>query len=583
MNHWEKEVQQSLLDSEEAAIKELEKQYTRALNDINAKVKQFQADIDLLDEALSQDGLDDATKTLLQSQKRSKIYQQQYQQALKGQVSAIVDKMHGDSYATIDKYLNSCYETAYVGTMYDMAKQGVPIITPINQAEAVKAVLTDSKVVEGYYNHLGVNYAKLKKTITQEISRGIASSLPYRDIARNINNVSQSGLSNAKRIARTEGHRIQQTSTRDAQLAAKAKGADVVKQWDAALDGRTRDSHRLVDGEIRELDEKFSNGLMFPGDPSGGAAEVINCRCTCDTRARWALDESELQTLQERAEYFGLDKTENFEDFKKKYLEASKEAEYNSGESVDVSPNVSYIENTYGATHSQAVKSTLQNADPEVTAVWNKYQSKFRTSNANYTGSTAQYSPSTGTVTLNIANAAKGNSYQTPYQVLYHEYGHMTDYLAASEFGYNSSTAFTEVFSGLDAKGNALFNGKGQGGLLGRTAKSELADQIKSIKKTHGVSTKAEAAQILIDEIRNNYSLVARSDVSDMLEGAGIGVSYPLGVGHGKSYWRKRDNGKEIFAEIISAETASPDSLACIQKYFPETYKVFRTILEVIK
>lgn len=326
MNKWEKEVQQSLLDSEEAAIKELEKQYARALKDITDKVKSFQADIDLLDQALSQDGLDDATKALLQSQKRSKVYQQNYQKALKGQVSSVLDKLHGDNYTTIDKYLKSCYETGYIGTMYDIAKQGVPIIAPIDQAAAVKAILTDSKIVEGYYNHLGVNYAKLKKTITQEISRGIASGLPYSDIARNINNVSSSGLSNAKRIARTEGHRIQQTSSRDAQYAAKKKGCDVVKQWDASLDGRTRDSHARVDGEIRELDEEFSNGLMFPGDPSGSAAEVINCRCTSNTRARWALDDGELQTLKDRAEFFGLDKTENFEEFREKYLDVSKMA-----------------------------------------------------------------------------------------------------------------------------------------------------------------------------------------------------------------------------------------------------------------
>lgn len=323
INKWEKEVQQSLLDSEEAAIKELEKQYARALKDITDKVKSFQADIDLLDQALSQDGLDDATKALLQSQKRSKVYQQNYQKALKGQVSGVLDKLHGDNYATIDKYLKSCYETGYIGTMYDIAKQGVPIIAPIDQAAAVKAILTDSKIAEGYYNHLGVNYDKLKKTITQEISRGIASGLPYSDIARNINNVSGSGLSNAKRIARTEGHRIQQTSSRDAQYTAKKKGCDVVKQWDSTLDGRTRDSHARVDGEIRELDEEFSNGLMFPGDPSGRAAEVINCRCTSNTRARWALDDGELQTLKERAEYFGLDKTANFEDYKQKYLMVS--------------------------------------------------------------------------------------------------------------------------------------------------------------------------------------------------------------------------------------------------------------------
>lgn len=326
MNTWEKEVQQSLLDSEAAALKGLEKQYEAALRDINEKVKQFQTDIDLLDQALSQDGLDDATKALLQSQKQSKIYQKQYQQALKGQIGGIIDKMHSDHYTTIDKYLSGCYETGYIGTMYDIAKQGVPIIAPIDQAAAVRAVLTDSKIVEGFYDHLGVNYAKLKKAITQEVSRGIASGLSYRDIARNIHNASGSGISNAKRIARTEGHRIQQSAARDAQQIAKKRGADVVKQWDASLDKRTRDSHARVDGEIREIDEKFSNGLMFPGDPSGSAAEVINCRCTSNTRAKWALDEDELQTLKDRAEYFGLDKTENFEDYKEKYLEASKMA-----------------------------------------------------------------------------------------------------------------------------------------------------------------------------------------------------------------------------------------------------------------
>lgn len=323
MNRWEKEVQQSLLDSEAAALKELEKQYAAALKDIREKVKLFQADIDLLDQALSKDGLDETTRALLQSQKRSKIYQQNYQMALQGQVSGILDKMHGDNYGTIDKYLNWCYETGYVGTMYSIAGQGVPLVIPVDQAAAVKAVLTDSKVSNGLYNALGVDLAKLKKSIAQEISRGIASSLSYADIARNISSVSKAPLSRAKTIARTEGHRIQQTSSRDAQYAAKKKGADVLKQWDAALDGRTRDSHARVDGEIRELDEKFSNGLMFPGDPSGGAAEVVNCRCTSNTRARWALDDEELQTLKERAEYFGLDKTENFEDFKQKYLKAA--------------------------------------------------------------------------------------------------------------------------------------------------------------------------------------------------------------------------------------------------------------------
>lgn len=325
MNKWQSEVQKSLLASEEAAIKELEKQYKKALKDINEKVKLFESDIKQLQEAINADGLDESAKAVLISQQRSKVYQKQYQQALQGQISGILDNLHGAEYASIEQYLKECYTDGYVGTMYDIAHQGIPVIIPIDQAAVVNAVLTDSKVSKGLYNALGVNVKKLKKTITQEVSRGIATGLSYNDIARNISNAAKAPLSRAKTIARTEGHRIQVTSTADAQKVAKAKGADVVKQWDSTLDGKTRDSHRQVDGEIRELDEKFSNGLKQPGDSAGGAGEVVNCRCALLTRARWALDEDELKTLEDRAKYFGLDKTKNFDDFKEKYLKATDE------------------------------------------------------------------------------------------------------------------------------------------------------------------------------------------------------------------------------------------------------------------
>lgn len=340
MNKWQIEVQKSLLKSEAEAVKALEAQYRRALSDINRKVRDFQAEIDLLDAAVNQDGLDDAARALLQSRRRSKIYQKQYQEALKSQVSGILDKMQGDNYSTIESYLKDSYETGYVGTMYDIGKQGIPVITPIDQAAAVRAILVDSKVSGGLYKRLGIEVSTLKKAVTQEISRGIATGLGYGDIARNIANATSAPFSRTKTIARTEGHRVQQTSTADAQRAAKEQGADVVKQWDSTLDGKTRESHRRVDGEIRELDEKFSNGLLYPGDPNGAAAEVINCRCASLTRARWALDEEELEELKQRAEFFGLDKTENFEEFKAKYLEAAEENSKNRYDSTAVSPVV---------------------------------------------------------------------------------------------------------------------------------------------------------------------------------------------------------------------------------------------------
>ncbi len=329
MNKKQKEVIQAQLDAEKAVLKKLETQYKRALNDINQKVKLFDSDIKGLDTLLNMEGLDDDRKATLESMKQAKIYQKQYQEALKKQVAGILDKLHGDTYSTVEQYLKECYQDGYIGTMYDILGQGIPIVVPIDQESVTKAVVLDSKVVKGYYDALGVDFDRLKKVIPAEVSRGIASSLPYIDIARNINNASKSGLYNAYRIARTEGHRIQQSATHDAQKAAKAKGADVVKQWDSALDGRTRPTHRKLDGQLREVDEPFEmdgKKAMMPGD-FGRPEEDINCRCVSLTRAKWALDDDELETLKERAAFFELDKTKDFEDFKKKYTKAAKDVE----------------------------------------------------------------------------------------------------------------------------------------------------------------------------------------------------------------------------------------------------------------
>jgi len=51
-------------------------------------------------------------------------------------------------------------------------------------------------------------------------------------------------------------------------------------EWLATQDSRTRDSHILLDGEVRNIGEVFSNGLVRPGDFNGAAEEVVNCRCT---------------------------------------------------------------------------------------------------------------------------------------------------------------------------------------------------------------------------------------------------------------------------------------------------------------
>jgi SPP1 gp7 family putative phage head morphogenesis protein len=303
LNKRQKQVIQHQLDSEKEVLEQLTKHYQRALNDIDRKIRILQSD------ELTQ----------------SRVYRIEYQKALKKQVEAILEKLHSDEYTTIQQFLSDSYTDGFVGSAYDMFGQGVPLIMPIDKNAAVKAVVTDSKISEGLYEALGVDTKKLKNTISSEITRGIAAGLPHSEIARNIAAYARAPLGRAKTIVRTESHRIQQASALDAQKTAVSKGAKVVKQWMSTLDGKTRTSHRKLDGQIREVDEPFEMaGLkaMHPGD-FGDPAEDCNCRCQLLQRARLALDEDELKTLQERAEFFGLDKSDDLADFKKKYLKAA--------------------------------------------------------------------------------------------------------------------------------------------------------------------------------------------------------------------------------------------------------------------
>lgn len=55
------------------------------------------------------------------------------------------------------------------------------------------------------------------------------------------------------------------------------------KSWIAIMDEKTRDSHASTHGQVRAMDEHFDvlgTPMMFPGDPSAPAREVVNCRCT---------------------------------------------------------------------------------------------------------------------------------------------------------------------------------------------------------------------------------------------------------------------------------------------------------------
>lgn len=612
MNSKQKLVQQQFLNNETTVLKRLKSIYNASLGDVTDKISSLEFDIDRLqfEYDWSEDG---AEKVKLQSQIQSKIYQKRYQEALQKQLDGILQKMNNKAYKTVSDYLNECYTDGFIGTVFDLHGQGIPLIMPIDQEALVRAVQLDSKISKNLYTKMGENVTKLKRDIAAKVSRGIASGMSYEQVAQQIRhkmvgtyNTNGGALARALTIARTEGHRIQVQAGMDACYKAKDMGADVVKQWDSTMDKKTRESHQNVDGEIRELDEPFSNGLDCPGDPDGGAAEVVNCRCALLQRAKWALDDEELESLKEKAAFFGLDKTENFEDFKKKYLKAVEEVE-KTEEHQEATVKVNYdceIAKKFGKEYYDALHERVVNSpNQELSKVWKQYEADIKVGDANYNGHEHAMG---STIYVNGVKDAKGSDWQKPYQVTFHESGHAIDSLARKTVTDNKSWGARHYSSAY------------KNGLFPETIKNEVNTWVNDVAKRMKQEFKEHAGDIgyFVDkgyiskydqswyerypsELKFSksmaYSVVekevkklptsAKADLSDILEGA-TGGKIQAGFGHGKKYWKDRTYdgladglATEAFAEMIDSTFTNPESLETIKKYLPESYGVFEEMV----
>ena len=305
MNEHQKQVQKSILKNEREILKNLESIYQQALDDIMAKINDLMARTD--------------TQNL-----QSIIYQVEYQKALKSQISSILDQLHNNEFNSISEYLTKCYQDGWIGTFYDLQNQGIPLIFPIDQEQIVKAIQLNTKLSKNLYDSLGLDIKDLKKVIRTEISRGISQSYSYQQMATLIKRASGNSYANSVRIARTEGHRITNEATYNAQVKAKSKGAQIMKEWDSTLDSKTRPEHQYLDGQIVEVDKPFKdsegNEAMFPGG-FGIPSLDINCRCCMKQRAKWFLDKDKDFTKMnnETKELITFKNKEDYEEFKREF------------------------------------------------------------------------------------------------------------------------------------------------------------------------------------------------------------------------------------------------------------------------
>lgn len=159
---------------------------------------------------------------------------------------------------------------------------GLSINFGIYDADAVRRLIREQPdLLPPKKLNRGKDSAWNQKKVTRSILQGIIQGESIDDIARRIaRNTAQQNSKAMIRYARTATTGAQNAGRMETMHRAHGMGINVRKKWMATLDARTRDSHQHMDGKTVDVDDKFPNGLMYPGDPSGPAAEVYNCRCT---------------------------------------------------------------------------------------------------------------------------------------------------------------------------------------------------------------------------------------------------------------------------------------------------------------
>ena len=121
------------------------------------------------------------------------------------------------------------------------------------------------------------------KKINAEVLQGILQGESMDKIAGRFSKVMEMNRVSAIRNARTTVTGAENKGRQDSYEKATSDGIQLEREWISTNDGRTRHSHRLLDGQTAPVDKPFQSELgpiRFPGDPEAAPANVYNCRCT---------------------------------------------------------------------------------------------------------------------------------------------------------------------------------------------------------------------------------------------------------------------------------------------------------------
>lgn len=525
-----------------------------------------------------------------------------------------------------------------------------------------------------------------RRLMASQLTQGVLLGESIPKMARRVKSVTGSNIAAATRTARTAVTGAECAGRVSSYERARDMGIKLKQEWVATLDGRTRHSHRKLDGEKVEVGGTFSNGCRFPGDPTARYAEICNCRCTLVaavegfetddakrasklpkgmTYEEWKAGHAERpphdSSGRTMGEFIGqpsvkaqLEKRGMSENQARKALSEHLKAQGISGNAfrgmqkaeqqaqwraamagfgmtpLGGSLPVGLSGTKEARRMAQGMAKALRKCDDQgVKSMFAKYGESLRVKDE--AGHVAWYNPLTRAVEMKVAEAAKGSKWHKPYQVVFHEFGHMIDY----EAGNGSPASLRSgIVKAIDSdwrkmQVKALVDLHLESG--SENPRSLFSDLVHFAKKTGndsvlGIARRARSAykvegkpfdeiiesgafkqavrdmcdwalgdgkgydgslatkRILdgLEEAGAKLDFAKYGDVLDIIQGA-AGIPAPFGFGHDGGYFNGEsgtlNRATEFFAEVCSAKAVNKESLEVISEMFPSAVREFEKLI----
>lgn len=522
-------------------------------------------------------------------------------EALKIQTQQSMEVLFGNELDEVDKLTRNSYTNSYFRTMFEMQK-GFNVgfdVANIDDKKLSKIVNKPWVIDErNFSERIWGNKTKLINELHNELTRMCLTGKSPDSTIKYLSKKFNTSKAQAGNLVMTENAYFSQLAQKDCFKSLDVEQYEIV----ATLDTHTSEICREQDGKVYDMKD-YQPGVTAP---------PFHNYCRSTTVPYFDDDfklEGERAARDEDGKTYYVSDKMKYEDWYKKYVQEIPQ----NGEKLKKSPKSGIIKREYqndlsvkfGKEHYDGMHDLIDKCENNnLSKVWEKYESDIKVGDAQF----KEHEHCSGsTIYVNGEHDRKGTSWQSPFQVSFHESGHAIDSLAA-----NKGTGV-----GLH------YSSKYKNGIFPQTIKDEVqelvnkqAEILKEAFKQHKNDydwlyqnnfiskfnydfykqygtwiggepkySKNMAYNSLQKEIQQ-LQPKEKSDLSDILEGATNG-KITCGFGHGSSYWKSRIYGgvsdglaTEAFAEMVDSTFTNPESLAAIKKYLPKSYAIFEEMIE---